>query len=91
MPTWRDRIRDFLPDFGPTPLPSADVSGGENVTEVIQPPSIETASLPIAEEEDKANIYGTMSSYFSQPKPPKQNPFTQALLTNIYGPNTLLT
>ena len=90
-PTLRDRIRDFLPDFGKRPLSSSDVSGGENITEVIQSPSIETAALPVAEEEDKSNIYSTMASHFSQPKPLKQNPFRQALLTNIYGPNTLLT
>ena len=85
-PTLRDRVRDFLPSGPPSkrPLPSADIYGGENVTEAVQSPSIETAALPVAPEEDIANIYGAMSGYFSQPKLPRKNVFTDALLENIY-------
>ena len=87
-PTWRDRIRDFLPDFGPTPLPSADVSGGENVTEAIQFPSIETASLPVAPEEKEKDFRGAMYAALTAPKPPRQNRHEQ-LINSLYSTNNI--
>jgi len=84
-PTITDTIKDTLSlNIGKRPLPSADIYEGENITEAVQSPSIEIASLPVAPEEDIANIYGEMSGYFSQPKPPRKNVFTDALLENIY-------
>ena len=91
-PTWRDRIRDFLPDFGPTPLPSDDVSGGENVTEAIQFPSIETASLPVAPEEQKEqrDFGGAMLAALTAPKPPQQNRNKQ-FIDYLYSTNNIFT
>ena len=97
-PTVMDSIRDIL-DFNiyptsPIPIESTapTIYHGPNIVEEAQPVSQQqVASLPIAPEEDTANIYGTMAGYFDKPKPPRQNPFSLALRDNIYGPNNLLT
>jgi len=88
-PTWRDRIRDFLPDFGPTPLPSANVYGGENVVESFQSPSTEIASLPVALEEQKEqkDFGGAMLAALTAPKPPQQNR-NKEFLDRLYSTNT---
>ena len=87
-PTWRDRIRDFLPDFGSTPLPSANVYGGENVVETVQSPSAEIASLPIAPEEKKGDARGAMLAALTAPKPSQQNRH-EDLINSLYSTNNI--
>jgi len=87
-PTWRDRIRDFLPDFGSTPLPSANVYGGENVVETVQSPSTEIASLPIAPEEKKGDARGAMLAALTAPKPSQQNRH-EDLINSLYSTNNI--
>ena len=87
-PTWRDRIRDFLPDFGSTPLPSANVYGGENVVGTVQSPSTEIASLPIAPEEKKGDARGAMLAALTAPKPSQQNRH-EDLINSLYSTNNI--
>ena len=61
---------------------------GPNIVEEAQPFSQQqVASLPIAPEEDTANIYsGAMTTHFDkfQSQEDPQNPFTEKLLQQIY-------
>ena len=90
-PTWRDRVRDFLPSGPPSkrPLPSANVYGGENVVGTVQSPSTEIASLPVAPEEQKEqrDFGGAMLAALTAPKPPQQNR-NKEFLDRLYSTNT---
>jgi len=93
-PTWRDRVRDFLPSGPPSkrPLPSANVYGGENVVGTVQSPSTEIASLPVAPEEQKEqrDFGGAMLAALTAPKPPQQNRNKQ-FIDYLYSTNNIFT
>ena len=69
------------PTFSSMSLPSPPA------VPIIQTPSIETASLPVVEEENKRDFGGAMLAALTTPKPPQQNR-NKEFLDRLYSTNT---